>query len=149
MEYHGKPREIAGNHRKITGNHKHGKSRGATWMTFVSANPGLLNKNMHFIASLFWNSPGVEGQNFRRTKFSAPSRNFATKFRRNFFISFLFPHTIHMKNMLFDMLYDICINLTCFRFQGTKYFGGQNFRRTKFSAASKIVGSFVRLNFIR
>ena len=36
---------------------------------------------------------------FRRTKFSAPSQNFGTFVRRNVFIGFLFPPTIHKKNM--------------------------------------------------
>ena len=40
---------------------------------------------------------------FRHTKFSEPSRNFS--------IAFLFPHTIHKKNMF---QHEICINLTCF-----------------------------------
>ena len=39
-------------------------------------------------------------QNFRRTKFSAPNRNFGSFVRQNFFIGFLFPHTIHKKNVL-------------------------------------------------
>ena len=44
---------------------------------------------------------------------------------------------------------DLYIDLTCFRFQRTKYFGGKCVRRTKFSAASQILGSFARRNFVR
>ena len=39
------------------------------------------------------------------------------------------------------------INFTCFESQLTKYFGGQNFRRTKFAAASQIFRSFDRPKF--
>ena len=66
---------------------------------------------------------------FRRTKFSAASRNFGSFVQRNFFTGFLFSHTIHKKN---KSEHEICINLTCFRFQRTEYFGRQNFLRTKF-----------------
>ena len=69
---------------------------------------------------------------FWRTKFSAPSRNFGSFVWRNFFISFLFRHTIQKKNMFW---HEFCINFTCFRFQRTKYIGGQNF------SADKIFGS--------
>ena len=55
------------------------------------------------------------GQNFRRTKFSAPSRNFGSFFRRYFFIGLLFPHTIHKKNI---------ISLKgCFRLQDDQHLG--------------------------
>ena len=74
------------------------------------------------------------GQNFWRTRFFG-GQNFrhqveilAVLSDEIFFIAFLFPHTIHKKNMFW---HDISINLTCFRFQRTEYFGGQNFRRTK------------------
>ena len=67
-------------------------------------------------------------QDFRRTKFSAPSRNFGSFVQLIFFIGFLFTHTIHKQNMF---KHEICINSTCSRFQLTKYFGRQNIRRTK------------------
>ena len=50
------------------------------------------------------------GQNFRWTKFSAPSWNFGSFVRRNFFIGFLFPHTIHEKiflNMIFVIIWHV------------------------------------------
>ena len=45
-----------------------------------------------------------------------------TKFFLRFFIS---PYNSQEK----FFLHENCINLTCFRFQRTKYFGGQNFRQ--------------------
>ena len=74
---------------------------------------------------------------FWRTKFSAPSRNFGSFARRNFFIGFLFPHTIH-KKICFNMRFLLILHVLDFSGQNIsadKTFGGQNFRQqVRFSA---------------